>query len=58
MLQDRGMNYPQTERTLDFKKQSEYDLHKRVATQCAHSKLKKIEIVLPQQIDYEMHDML
>ena len=39
-------------------KQSEYDLHRSVARQCAHSKLKKIEIVLPQQIDYEMRDML
>ena len=39
-------------------KQSEYDLHRSVATQCTHSKLKEIEIVLPQQIDYEMRDML
>ena len=38
-------------------KQPEYDLHKSVATQCAHLKVKQIGIVLPQQIDYEMHDM-
>ena len=48
-LQDRDAN-SQVEKTLDFKnestKQSEYDFHRSVATQCAHSKLKKIEIVL------------
>ena len=38
--------------------QPEYDLHRNVTTQCVHSKLKKIEIVLQQQIDYEMHDIL
>ena len=31
-------------------KQSEYDLHRSVATQCVHSKLKKIEIVLPNRL--------
>ena len=38
-------------------KQPVYNLHRNVATQYVHSKLKEIEIMLLQQIDYEMHNM-